>query len=148
MKGADIAMPEDKPRESWWSDKMPALLGAGLVGFIFTIVAGTIMATGGRIVTGGETSAVLTSQVIEIKELNRDQSATMKEQNRILQDILLQQSKLYTREEARADREAAERRFQSMEGRIGDLGRRLEAVESGQRSNQFIIDKFISGRRP
>jgi hypothetical protein len=144
---SDPKSAKDSNGKGWRADKAPALLAAGLVACVFSIVGGTILATGGRIVTGGETSAVLTSQIAEIKELNRDQNVGLKEQNKLLQEILLKQAQLYTREEARADREAAERRFQSLESRIGDMGRRLESVESGQRTNQLIIDKFLSGRK-
>lgn len=118
--------------ESVWTSKFTLLLTGALITFMLSVVATVIYATGGRIVAGGETSAVLTAQVSQIVDQNRVQDS-------LLRQILGQQ---YTRDEARADREAVERRFQSMELRLSELGRRIEAVEMIQRA-------FNSGgRRP
>ncbi len=109
---------------SWW---LPVIAG-GLV----SVMAATAISFGSRVVTGGETSAVLTNQVAEIKE-------DSKESKKLLQDLLIKAGSLYTRAEAQVDREAAERRFQSMEGRIDNLGRRIETLEGNYRMMQQLI---------
>ncbi len=109
---------------SWW---LPVIAG-GLV----SVMAATAISFGSRVVTGGETSAVLTAQVSEMREDG-------KESKRLLQDLLIKAGSLYTRAEAQTDREAAERRFQSMEGRIDTLGRRIETLENNYRMMQQLI---------
>lgn len=109
---------KDTRPKSWRDFTVPAI-ASGVVGVIVAVS----IAFGGRVVTGGETSAVLTTQVASLLDEN-------KEQRKILQDITAKLGNVYTREEARADREASERRFQSMEGRISDLARRLDALET------------------
>lgn len=109
-------------REKWW-----VILAGGLVALL--VAGGTNF--GQRVMSGSETSAVMTSQITQIVKQNDDQ-------NRLLQDLNTKTSGLYTREEARADREALERRFASIEGRIGDLGRRLETVEATMRMMQQL----------
>lgn len=124
-----------------WSEKL-WLVAAGV---IVALSVYLIQQTAGGIVSGDKTSAILAIQVQALREDIKDQNVDQKETKRILQEIV---SKQYTREEARADREAAERRFLSLEGRIGDLGRRLEVVEANQRfMQQFVIDKTPTRRQ-
>lgn len=108
----------DTRPKSWRDYTVPAIAS----GIVALIVAGS-MAFGSRVVSGGETSAVLTTQVASLLDEN-------KEQRKLLQEITVKLGNVYTREEARADREASERRFQSMESRISDLSRRLDALET------------------
>lgn len=118
---------------SWW---MPVIAGG-----VVTVMAAAAIAFGTQVVTGDKTAAVLSIQVSEIKE-------DSKESRKLLQDLILKTASLYTRGEAQVDREAAERRFQSMEGRIGDLGRRIEALETNYRlMQQMILDRSTSPRR-
>lgn len=124
-----------------WSEKV-WLVAAGV---IVALSVYLVQQTAGGIVSGDKTSAVLATQVQALREDIKDQNSDQKDTKRILQEIVAKQ---YTREEARADREAAERRFLSLEGRIGDLGRRIEIVEANQRfMQQFVIDKPGPGRR-
>lgn len=111
--------------KSWKDYLIPALAG-GIV-----MLLATIAINFGSTVYSGEnrSAAVLTERIAGIAE-------DVKEQKRLTQDILMKASDLYTRREAQADREAAERRFQSMEGRLADVTRRLETMETAQRFMQ------------
>jgi hypothetical protein len=124
----------DRPAASkTWRDLVVPSMVAGGIGLGVTLA----LTVGGRLVSGGETSAVLTSQVAALLDDN-------KTQNKLLQDLLVKTGDLYTRREAQADREAAERRFQSMEARLGDLGRRLETLETGYR---FIQQMWVDRKK-
>lgn len=124
-----------------WSEKL-WLVAAGI---IVALSVYLVQQTAGGIVSSDKTSAVLATQLQSLREDIKDQNTEQKDVKKMLQDIL---SKQYTREEARADREAAERRFQSLEGRISDLGRRLETVETAQRfMQQFVVGRDSVPRR-
>lgn len=117
-------------REKSWKDYFIPALAGGIV-----MLLATLAINFGSAVYSGDnrSSAVLTERIAGIAE-------DLKEQKKLSQDILMKTSDLYTRREAQADREAAERRFQSLEGRLADVTRRLETMETAQR---FLQNSLI-----
>lgn len=113
---SDHPKAEREPKS--WRDQLPTIVATAIAG---GVIAATVT-WGGQLVKTGTTADVLVSKVERIEKQNDTQE-------QLLRDVLKAQAAAYTREEARADREAAERRFQSLEGRIGDLGRRIEMIE-------------------
>lgn len=132
-----VETPEPLGRAERGGNQWLLLIAGGIV----SIVVAVLISFGGRVVNGGETTAILTAQVNLLLEGD-------KEQRRMLQDLTVKMGDLYTRREAQADREAAERRFQSIENTQRDFGHRLEALETGLRYfQQTLIDKSNSARR-
>ena len=120
-----------------YRDKILMLLAGGIV----TILVAAAVNFGGRVMTGSETAAVLTTQVETILTRTNELS-------KISQDMLAKQ---YTREDARADREIFNRQLANLDMRIADIGkqvgdtsRRMDLVEANQRMQQVVIDKFIA----
>lgn len=135
---------EDRASSRVWRGQIGLLVLGGLI----TLVVSVAISTGGRVISGGETSAELRVQVGQLIKQNDDLKKGNDDQNKLLMELSRQAGNLYTRDEARADREAMERRFQSMEGRIGDLSRRLEIVEANQRFMQQFVTDRIPTRKP
>jgi hypothetical protein len=138
------------------SNKLTPIMAAGLVAFISTIVAGVIFATGGRVVTGGETSAAIVAQLQIFAKQNDDQNRVLSEQSKDLHDVMVKLGSLVTRDEWQRYQETNARRFDNLEARISDLARqsvdvgpRLNAIESTQRMQQIFIEKLAQpSRRP
>jgi hypothetical protein len=123
------------------------LLLTAIAGILVAIISAAATSFGTRAMTGGDTSIRLSAQVERILDDNKDQTKQ-------LTDILSKVADLYTRREAQADREAFERRFQSIESRLTDVSREnadtrraLESVVANQRMQQIVIDKFVAARR-
>jgi hypothetical protein len=114
-----------------WRNQVPVLLAGAVISGIIAMT----LAFGGRIVQTTSTADVLVAKVERVEKQNDTQEV-------LLREMLKTQATAYTREEARADREAAERRFQRLEGSIGDIARRVEALETGQRlMQQLVLEK-------
>lgn len=123
-----ITNEDDQPRREYAAERpdTPSRANQILLLFAAAIISGVMtiaINAGGKFVAGGENSAVLTDRVQQILDVTKDHT-------RALQQILITNSSLYTRDEARADREATERRFQSMDTRFAELTRRLETLET------------------
>lgn len=132
------------------------LVYTAIASAIVALIVGIASTFGGRVMAGSDTSIRLTAQIERLLDDNKDQNGQLKDQSASLKDINGKLGELYTRREAQADREAFERRFQSLELRLADLtrqiedaSRRLSAVEAAQQfTRQFIIDKAGPNRRP
>ncbi len=134
-RGIRIAQVDNDTKS--YRDKILMLLAGGIV----TLLVAAAVNFGGRVMTGSETSAVLTNQVETL--LTRTN-----EINKISQDMLAKQ---YTRDDARADREIFNRQLANLEARIADIGkqvgetnRRMDLVEANLRMQQIVVDKFIA----
>lgn len=132
-----VRRPGYENNEKTWYGQIPLISATAII----SAIAAIGMNFGGKIVSSGETSAVLTAQMQILVDSRKDD-------NRLLQDLTLKASELYTRREAQTDRDAAERRFTSMEGRINEIGKRLETVESNQRFMENLVTRSGQGRHP
>lgn len=142
MRTAPDDRPQDDRESRSWHGQIPTLITVGLIGGIIT--AG--FSFGAQMLNTGKTSVVLVAKVERIEKQNDTQES-------LLRDMIKTQAAAYTRDEARADREAADRRFISLEGRIGELSRgqsetwrRIEALET-RYMQQSLIDRGQPPRR-
>lgn len=125
-----------------WSNQIPAYITIAVIGGLVT--AG--FAFGAQMLNTDKTTSVVVAKVERIEKQNDTQES-------LLRDIIKAQAAAYTREEARADRDAAERRFQNLDARISELSRgqsetwrRIEALET-RYMQQSLIDRQAPPRR-
>lgn len=123
-----------------WHDQIPL----AIITIIISIITAGAIGLGGRVISGGETSAVLSTQVAQLVDQLKTVGSQNQGQDAILREILVKQGELYTRREAQADREASERRFLGVETRIAELTRRIEVLETNL---QFMQQQQVLERQ-